>query len=148
MILKLKRTPGIYIVGFTAAGKSTVGRYLAERLGWSFIDTDIEIARHVRTIESGHPAVVAIGSEAFTQPGSRQLLANNGITVWLDCPFETVERRVLHDPKRPLARDPERLLALFLMRRESYSLADVQIPILDEDAADVVRTIMAHPFLR
>src|SRR5438034_612816 len=43
MILKLKRTPGIYIVGFMGAGKSTVGRHLAHRLGWSFFDTDAEI---------------------------------------------------------------------------------------------------------
>ena len=44
MILRLKRTPGIYMVGFTAAGKSTVGRHLAHHLGWSFFDTDAEIA--------------------------------------------------------------------------------------------------------
>ena len=43
MILKLKRTPGIYVVGFMASGKSTVGRHLAHRLGWNFFDTDEEI---------------------------------------------------------------------------------------------------------
>ena len=40
MNLKLKRTPGIYVVGFMASGKSTVGRHLAHRLGWNFFDTD------------------------------------------------------------------------------------------------------------
>jgi len=40
MNLRLKRTPGIYVVGFMASGKSTIGRSLAHRLGWSFFDTD------------------------------------------------------------------------------------------------------------
>src|SRR5262249_52422608 len=44
MNLKLKRTPGVYLVGFMASGKSTVGRHLARRMGWSFFDTDEEIA--------------------------------------------------------------------------------------------------------
>ena len=43
MILKLKRTPGIYLVGFMGCGKSTVGRALADELGWSFFDLDDEI---------------------------------------------------------------------------------------------------------
>ena len=43
MNLKLKRTPGIYLVGFMGCGKSTVGGALAERLGWSFFDIDSEI---------------------------------------------------------------------------------------------------------
>ena len=36
MILKLKRTPGLYLVGFMACGKTTIGRLLADELGWSF----------------------------------------------------------------------------------------------------------------
>src|SRR5215472_12594229 len=43
MILKLKRTPGIYLVGFMAAGKTTIGRMLADELGWSFFDLDEDI---------------------------------------------------------------------------------------------------------
>ena len=42
MILKLVRTPGIYLVGFMGSGKTTVGRLLADRLGWDFIDLDDE----------------------------------------------------------------------------------------------------------
>ena len=49
MILKLKRTPGIYVVGFMGAGKTTVGRHLAHRLGWSFFDTDEEIEAAEKT---------------------------------------------------------------------------------------------------
>ena len=43
MILKLVRTPGIYLVGFMGSGKSTVGRILADRMGWGFADLDAEI---------------------------------------------------------------------------------------------------------
>ena len=43
MILKLKRTPGIYLIGFMASGKTTIGRLLADELGWSFADLDQDI---------------------------------------------------------------------------------------------------------
>jgi shikimate kinase len=176
MNLKLKRAPGIYLVGFMGSGKSTVGRSLAHRLGWSFFDIDGEIERaekatiaeifaargeaefrrieiemvrqHVRWIERGRPAVVALGGGAFAIEANRELLENHGVTVWLDCPFETVERRVALDPSRPLARDPERFQALYLERREAYRLADVHIPIAEDDAAAVVEAILAHPLLR
>ena len=42
MNVKLKGTPGIYLVGFMGSGKSTIGRLLAHRMGWSFFDTDDE----------------------------------------------------------------------------------------------------------
>ena len=51
MNLKLKRTPGIFLIGFMGSGKSTVGRMLAEEIGWRFadLDDDIEHAHH-RTV--------------------------------------------------------------------------------------------------
>ena len=93
MILKLKRTPGIYLIGFMGSGKSTVGRMLADQIGWRFadIDDDVEAAaktsitelftergeeefrrfeseairQRVRRIQSGHPMVLALGGGAF-----------------------------------------------------------------------------------
>ena len=93
MNLTLKRTPGIYLVGFMASGKTTIGALLAERLGWKFVDMDQDIeARqgdsiaaifeksgeqefrrieteairaHVRDIERGEATVVAMGGGAF-----------------------------------------------------------------------------------
>ena len=176
MNLTLKRTPGIYVVGFMGAGKSTVGRHLAHRVGWSFFDTDAEIeaaektaiadlfatrgepefrrienaviAQHVRWIERGRPAVLALGGGAFTLPGNRLLLENNGITVWLDCPFDTVQRRVGQASHRPLARDPEALAALFHARRDHYRLADVHVPIHSDDPEITVAAILAHPLFK
>jgi shikimate kinase len=176
MNLKLKRTPGIYLVGFMGSGKSTVGRALADRLGWSFfdIDADIErdeqqpiggifamrgepefrrietdaIRRRVASVECGSPAVVALGGGAFVVESNRALIENNGITVWLDCPFEIAARRVAGDPGRPLAQDPVRFADLYHSRREGYRLAHVHIAIASDDASAAVEAILAHPLLK
>ena len=176
MNLKLKRTPGIYLVGFMGCGKSTVGRALAGRLGWSFFDIDSEIeeaedrpiagifaargeaefrrieteaiGRRVARVECGSPAVVALGGGAFAIESNRELLEDNGITVWLDCPFEMVARRVAGDPRRPLAQDPERFAGLYRSRIEGYRLADVRIAIASDDPAAAVEAILAHPLLK
>src|ERR1039457_5199609 len=146
MILKLKRTPGIYLVGFMGSGKSTIGRLLAERIGWHFVDLDEEIEaaermsileifetrgeaevrrgggaklrEHVRAIEGGRPAVLALGGGAIVQPENYALLENNGVTIWLDCPLETVRRRVEPASHRPLARDPVSFAQLYETRRQ------------------------------
>ncbi|MDQ6664387.1 MAG: shikimate kinase [Acidobacteriota bacterium] len=170
MILKLKRTPGIYLVGFMGSGKTTVGRLLAERIGWNFydVDNDIEarektsIARifetrgeaefreietaairaRVRRIECGIPAVLALGGGAFVQPENFALLSNNGVSVWLDCPFDTVQRRVASNLVRPLARDPAAFEKLFRERREQYCLADFRIEATADDPAETVESVL------
>ncbi len=176
MNLKLKRTPGIYLVGFMASGKSTIGRHLAHRLGWNFFDTDDEIEaaekmsiseifavrgeaefrriesqilrQHVCWIERGRPAVLALGGGAFVDPANRALLTANGISVWLDCPFQTVKCRVAQSSHRPLARDPEQFAALYDARRETYALADLRIAIEGDDPEVVVEAIVRHQVLR
>jgi shikimate kinase len=177
MNLRLKRTPGIYLVGFMASGKSTVGRHLAHRLGWNFFDTDAEIEaaerltiaelfeqrgepefrriereilkQHVRWIERGRPAVLALGGGAFVEEPNRELLRDNGITVWLDCPFEVVQRRVAaHHVVRPLARDPEKFAALWNLRRPMYELADARIAVENDDPEATVAAILEGALLR
>jgi shikimate kinase len=176
MNLRLKKTPGIYVVGFMASGKSTIGRALAHRLGWSFFDSDDEIEaaekttiaeifsvrgeeefrrieaevirQHVRWIERGRPAVLALGGGAFAEPANRELLLGNGVAIWLDCPFETVQRRVAPTSHRPLARDPEKFAELYRSRRDAYSLADVSVSIESDDPAVVVDAILTHPIFR
>lgn len=176
MNLKLKQTPGIYLVGFMGSGKSTVGRALAERLGWSFFDIDAEIERaerqaigrifaahgepefrrieteairrRVASVEVGKPAVVALGGGAFTIESNRALLKNNGVTVWLDCPFAIVARRVAGDASRPLAQDPDRFAALYQSRIPGYRLAQIHVAIEGDDPAATVEAILAHPLLK
>jgi len=176
MNLRLKRTPGIYLVGFMGSGKTTIGRLLAQRLGWSFADLDEEIEaaelsaisaifaergepefrrieaemlrQHVHSIERGQPAVIAMGGGAFAQRENRELALQHGIVFWLDCPFETVQRRVAPTSHRPLARDPERFAALYQERREIYVQADVRIVIDCDDPVVAVETIVNHPILQ
>jgi len=173
MILKLKRTPAIYLVGFMGSGKSTVGSALAEELGWTFIDLDEEIERHehstiahifdtrgeaefrrmehlalrkrVHHVQSGHPQVVALGGGAFLSEENFELVSNNGVTVWLDCPLADIERRVGKETHRPLARDPAHLRKLFEARRHGYARADYRIEVVDDDARSAVARVLALP---
>jgi shikimate kinase len=173
MLLKLKRTPGIYLVGFMAAGKSTVGRLLADELGWNFSDLDEEIeAAHgatiaeifdrqgeaefrkieqlhvrnrVREIERGKPTVVALGGGAFVEEANRILLTECGVPIWLDCSLERVRSRLEGASHRPLARDPEKLDRLYQDRRAVYQQADYRIAIDCDDPAQAVAAILKLP---
>ena len=97
---------------------------------------------------TGRPAVLALGGGAFAEPANRAILENNGISIWLDCPFAVVERRVAQDSDRPLARDPEHFAALYESRREQYCLAEVHVKIVSDDPEVTVATILQHPVLR
>lgn len=156
MHIKLKRTPGLYLAGFMGSGKSTVGRLLADKLGWDFVDLDSEIeAREqtsvgqifevrgeaefrrmetdmirywVRAIERGSPTVISLGGGAFVHPGNFDLMENHGISIWLDCSFEVIQSRLAkEDSVRPLARDPDKLRELFENRKLGYSRADFRV---------------------
>lgn len=173
MILRLKRSPGIYLTGFMASGKTTIGRLLAEELGWNFSDLDEEIeaqqgtsiaqifdARgeqefrrieseairvHVRSVERGRPAVIALGGGAFVQPENFDLLEDHGITIWLDCPLETVRQRLAQASHRPLARDPQKLEELYRERQAVYARADFRIPIESDEPSVAIAAILKLP---
>jgi len=173
MTLKLKRTPGLYLVGFMASGKSTIGRALAANLGWPFVDIDSEIEtqenraisqiflecgeaafrdletevirRRVLRIETGEPCIVALGGGAFVQPRNWDLIENNGVTIWLDCPFERVRERLGDDTTRPLAANRSRLAQLFEDRRPLYARADFRIEVDTDDVSEIVNRIMRIP---
>ena len=173
MIVKLKRTPAIYLIGFMGCGKTTVGRALADELGWSFIDLDEEIERgqnttvasifdahgetafrgietavlrnRVRHVQSGCPQVVSLGGGAFLSDENFELVSNNGVTVWLDCEFARIERRIAGQTHRPLARDPQQLRRLFEARRDGYARADYRIEVIDDDTRSAVARILALP---
>lgn len=171
MNLKLKRTPAIYLVGFMGSGKTTIGRRLAEALGWSFadIDDDIEaragmpipaifegqgepefrrlesesLEARVRLAERGTATVIALGGGAFVQQRNAELMAPHGVSVWLDCSLERTKARVAQADHRPLARDPEAFERLFHTRREAYAKADFRVAVDGDDPEPVVREIMA-----
>ncbi len=173
MILKLKRTPGLYLVGFMGCGKSVVGARLADRLGWGFCDIDDDIVnwqgvsiaeifdtrgedefrrieteairRRIKLIQAGHPLVVALGGGAFVRPENYDLVENNGVTVWLDCPLSIIRRRLAGTNDRPLARDPHKFELLYYARRDSYARADYRIEISGDDPDLAVDSILKLP---
>ena len=173
MILKLKRTPGLYLVGFMGSGKTTVGRIVAAELGWTFVDIDDDIERErrqtigaifdrqgeaefrrieteairrrVAEIESGHPTVVALGGGAFAREENFQLIENNGVTVWLDCPIDLIRKRIESSSHRPLARDPLKLEELYHARRPAYARADFRISVLLNDSVGAAVEVLKLP---
>jgi shikimate kinase len=173
VILKLKRTPGIYIVGFMASGKSTVGRMLADRIGWRFVDLDDDIETQqsstipklfetlgeeefrrieseairlrVRKIQAGHPTVIAPGGGVFTRAENIDLLLNNGIVIWLDTAYSILKRRAEGSSHRPLARDPARFQELYEARKAFYAQADYRIELNEDNSRVAVEQILALP---
>ena len=61
------------------------------------------------------------------QPVNTQLLEGHGISIWLDCPFETIAQRISDADSPPLARDAERFHRLYEERRAAYGLANYRI---------------------
>ena len=147
MNLKLKRTPGIYIVGFMGSGKTTVGRYACggdrlavcrPRRGHRALLSDKPISE-IFLRPRARRSSARIEHEALSEPGPKHsagdsdragrwwrrvhpsgkhpLLQENGITLWIDTDFEVMRKRVQNSDHRPLARDPERFERLYHERR-------------------------------
>jgi shikimate kinase len=156
----------IYLVGFMAAGKTTVARALAARLGWQVEDVDALIeARERRAIadifaRQGEAyfrsvereilrlllplrhVVVATGGGSFMDPENRAAINMDGVSVWLDVPFEEVIARIPADGRRPLAASRAELEQLFALRRAGYATAHVRVDAADAPAEEVAERIM------
>ena len=141
----------IYLVGFMAAGKTTVARTLAERLGWRAEDIDELIeARERRTVaeifaRNGEPyfralerdilklllplrhVVVATGGGTFMDPENRTAINMDGVSVWLDVPLEELVARLPADGRRPLAADRAQMERLFAVRQVAYASAQFRV---------------------
>ena len=160
----------IVLVGLMGAGKSTVGRRLARRLGLPFVDSDAEIEeaagasaaevferfgendfrdgerRLVARLVEGDVRVIATGGGAFVDPRTRELLNERAITVWLDAPVEVLAERTSRRNTRPLLRtgDPAATLArLSDERRRSYAEAQIHVRSGGGAHGDVVEAIVA-----
>jgi shikimate kinase len=144
----------IVLVGLMGVGKSTVGRRLAKRLGLPFVDSDSAIEdaagfsaaevyekygekdfrdgerRLVARLVDGHVRVIATGGGAFVDPGTRELLNDRAITVWLDAAIDVLSERTSRRNTRPLLRndDPRGTLErLADERRPSYAEAHIHV---------------------
>jgi shikimate kinase len=158
----------IYLVGFMAAGKTTVARALAARLDWRAEDVDELIeARERRTVadifaRSGEPyfravereilklllpmrhTVVATGGGTFADPENRAAMLVDGLSVWLDVPFAVVLGRLPADGRRPLAADRTQMERLYASRQAAYSFAHLRIEAGLAPAAEIADRIIDH----
>jgi len=149
---ELKRT--VALVGMMGAGKSSIGKRLAERLGLPFVDADatIEDAAHCTIAEiferygepefrdverrviarllAEPPCVLATGGGAFVDPTTRARIKDSAISVWIKAPVEILLSRVKRRETRPLLKDGdprETLTRLMAEREPSYAEADIAI---------------------
>jgi shikimate kinase len=151
-----ERGRAILLTGMMGSGKSRVGRRLADRLGWSFLDTDQEIEARAgcpvaatfardgearfRELEQqvleGLPrerTVVALGGGAIVSESNRALLRDKGLLVWLDVSPECLAERLRASASRPLlagtegAERVERLRELLAARRDAYASAQLRV---------------------
>jgi shikimate kinase len=144
----------IVLVGLMGAGKTTVGRRLAQRMRLPFVDADHEIEaaagmtiadiferfgephfrdgerRVIARLIDGTPKVIATGGGAFVNEQTRGLILDQAIAVWLDAEPHVLAERVRRRDTRPLLRgkDPQAVLGeLAQVRNPFYALAPIRV---------------------
>ncbi len=151
----------VYLIGFMGAGKTTIGRQLATKLGWKFIDLDREIEQrerrpvteifresgepyfrsleqqHLKELSSSKRAVIALGGGAYVDPVNRAVADDSGLTVWLKVSFNKLADRVKMDGTRPKFENRDEAERLYKTREPYYALAKLHIST-DEGTPDTV----------
>jgi shikimate kinase/nucleoside-diphosphate-sugar epimerase len=156
----LPRSPNIVLVGLMGSGKTTVGKIIARKLGWDFIDTDALIVNQaegrsipdlfaqegeasfrqresaaLRSLLGRRNAVIATGGGIVTTSRNLSLLRHLGFVVWLEAPTSLLARRTAHNNDRPLLQDTDplaKLDALLTIRGPLYKgISDLRIQTQD-----------------
>ncbi len=168
-LLTTPRSP-LVLTGFMGCGKSTVGRVVAQRLGWHFSDLDehIEAAAGLSIpaifAQRGEPAfrelerrellmalggararrtVLALGGGTVAQPQNWEAIREaGGVSVFLDVPVEELLSRCAGIANRPLFRDAESFGALYEHRLPFYRQADVSVAAGGNSAIQVADRIL------
>jgi len=143
----MKHCENIYLVGMMGAGKTTIGRQLARRLGMRFVDCDHEIeartgvkiplifelegeagfrrreSQVLKELAQEQGIVLATGGGAVLDPQSRKILSDNGLVIYIRVLPQALWERTRHDKNRPLLQveDPKaRIEQLFEQRDPLY----------------------------
>jgi len=158
----------IVLVGLMGAGKSCVGRRLAESLGLPFVDSDEEIEKAAgcgvtdifdvygepafrdcerrviaRLLNSG-PSIIATGGGAFMDPETRETIKSTSTSVWLRADPEVLYQRTKRSKGRPLlaTEDPRaKLIALAEVRYPVYAEADITVDTGNESLDTTVKKV-------
>ncbi len=160
-------THRIYLIGMMASGKSTVGKLLASRLGYSFVDMDAEIEEksgksvsdifrdegeeHFRQVESQllislsqeSKIVISTGGGTPIQSGGIEKMLTTGRVIWLKVSMDTIFARLKNDISRPLAQNitKNKLSRIVRSRNPIYKQAEIKVWNKSE-LEDVVEKIM------
>jgi shikimate kinase len=159
----------IVLIGLMGAGKTTVGRRLAQRLNLPFVDADEEIEaaagmtiteifqmfgeeyfrdgerRVIARLIDGSPKVIATGGGAFMNERTRALILDKTTAVWLEADLDTLVDRVRRRSTRPLLkdRDPRQVLTdLANTRNPVYALAPIHVRSQPSPHDATVRAIL------
>ena len=155
----------IVLVGMMGAGKSSIGRRLASRLGIPFIDADTEIesaagmtipeifekhgepyfrageARVIARLLDNGPQVLATGGGSVMDPQTRALIGQKGISIWLKADIDVLLKRTKRRNDRPLV---EKIKDLLPVREPIYAQADIIMQSRDEPHDTIVDEIMGE----
>lgn len=155
----------IVLVGMMGAGKSSIGRRLAARLGIPFIDADAEIesaagmtiseifdkhgepyfrageARVIARLLDNGPQVLATGGGSLMDAQTRTLIGEKGVSIWLKADIEVLLKRTKRRNDRPLA---EKIKDLLPIREPLYAQADIVVQSRDEPHDNIVDEIMSQ----
>ena len=160
----------LVLVGMMGAGKSSIGRKLAQRLNLPFVDADAEIeraagmsisdifAKHgepyfragearviARLLESG-PQVLATGGGAFMHPQTREAIRTKGISIWLKAEYDVLMKRIKRRGDRPMLKteDPGETLRRLMQERDPvYAEADVIVHSRDVPHEIIIAEIIS-----
>jgi shikimate kinase len=160
----------VVLVGLMGAGKSAVGRLLADGLAMPFVDADREIeaaagltineifAKHgepffrnreekvMARLLSAAPQVIAAGGGAFMSESTRALIRESAVSVWLKADIDLLVKRTAKRNHRPLlaGEDPRTVLEnLSRIRGPVYATADITVETSDEPAEGVAQRILS-----
>jgi shikimate kinase len=152
------------LVGMMGAGKSSIGRRLAGRLGLSFVDADTEIetaagmsipeifdkhgepyfrageARVIARLLDHGPQVLATGGGAIMDQNTRVLIHVKGISIWLKADLDVLSKRTKRRGDRPLV---DKMKDLLPLREPIYALSDIVVQSRDEPHETIVDEIIA-----
>ena len=166
----LHLTKSVVMVGLMGAGKSRIGRELAAKLNYPFVDADDEIEKAAgKTISeifedhgeaefregerkviarllAGGPQVLATGGGAYMDAETRARIAEKGISVWLKADLSVLMRRVSRRDNRPLLKTgkPSAVMARLMEERyPTYAKADIVAESRDVPHEQIVSEIAA-----
>jgi shikimate kinase len=162
----------LVLIGFSGTGKSTIGRRLAERLGWPLADTDSDIVERFgksialvfrddgelvfRAAErdavvarcAGTRQVISVGGGAPVDPIGAAAIRNGNVVVRLDATPETILRRLRQGPdaeERPMVSGPDplgRIQSLLCLRSDAYAIADYSVDTESRAPDDVAAEVL------